>query len=407
MEMTPNKRSVRRDHRQPAHAVLGHEAHRIGVGLVVAHGDERPQQEVADGKRARVHVRGDDGDDDVAVGQDAHGNLALAVVVDDDDVADVMLAHQRRDLGDRGGARRADDVADAELTNAHGALLLGACRGCGATRRRSRMPLHHRGWAAGVVDFRQHRCPGADAIVMTRQRAACACPRCRSDEAPDRMIYSDRIDAAERLADALRAWRGAHPLVLAIPRGAVPMGRLIAQRLGGDLDVVLTRKLHAPGNPEYAIGAVDESGLDLRRRICGGRGRHARLHPRAGGRGAGDDEAAACRVHARARADRSGGPRGHRRRRRPRDRRHDDRGAARDPRPGARGNSSAPSRSPRPMRPRACAPGATTSSVRTSPPTSTPSGSSTVHFPQVSDDEVIALLQAPLAVDADPGASRA
>ena len=80
------------------------------------------------------------------------------------------------------------------------------------------------------------------------------------EEAPERMLYSDRIDAAERLANALVAWRGAHPLVLAIPRGAVPMGRLIAQRLGGDLDVVLTRKLHAPGNPEYAIGAVDESG---------------------------------------------------------------------------------------------------------------------------------------------------
>jgi len=80
------------------------------------------------------------------------------------------------------------------------------------------------------------------------------------EEAPERMLYSDRIDAAERLANALVAWRGAHPLVLAIPRGAVPMGRLIAQRLGGELDVVLTRKLHAPGNPEYAIGAVDESG---------------------------------------------------------------------------------------------------------------------------------------------------
>jgi predicted phosphoribosyltransferase len=79
-------------------------------------------------------------------------------------------------------------------------------------------------------------------------------------EASDRMIYSDRIDAAERLADALRAWRGSHPLVMAIPRGAVPMGKLIAERLGGEFDVVLTRKLHAPGNPEYAIGAVDESG---------------------------------------------------------------------------------------------------------------------------------------------------
>jgi putative phosphoribosyl transferase len=48
--------------------------------------------------------------------------------------------------------------------------------------------------------------------------------------------------------------------VLAIPRGAVPMGALIARRLGGDLDLVLVRKLHAPGAPEFAIGAVDESG---------------------------------------------------------------------------------------------------------------------------------------------------
>jgi len=74
------------------------------------------------------------------------------------------------------------------------------------------------------------------------------------------VIYRDRIEAAERLAEALAGWRGEHPLVVAIPRGAVPMGKVIAQRLAGDLDVVLTRKLHAPGNPEYAIGAVDESG---------------------------------------------------------------------------------------------------------------------------------------------------
>jgi predicted phosphoribosyltransferase len=74
------------------------------------------------------------------------------------------------------------------------------------------------------------------------------------------MMYRDRNDAAERLADALEQWQGAHPLVIAIPRGAVPMGRIVAERLGGDLDIVLVRKLHAPGNPEFAIGAVDETG---------------------------------------------------------------------------------------------------------------------------------------------------
>jgi predicted phosphoribosyltransferase len=73
-------------------------------------------------------------------------------------------------------------------------------------------------------------------------------------------MFFDRMDAARRLADALAAYRGLNPLVLAIPRGAVPMGKLIATELGGEVDVVLVRKLPAPGNPEFAIGAVDESG---------------------------------------------------------------------------------------------------------------------------------------------------
>lgn len=72
--------------------------------------------------------------------------------------------------------------------------------------------------------------------------------------------FADRADAAEQLVDCLQAYRGRNPLVLAIPRGAVPMGRIIAERLGGELDVVLVRKLGAPGNPEYAIGAIDEAG---------------------------------------------------------------------------------------------------------------------------------------------------
>ena len=73
-------------------------------------------------------------------------------------------------------------------------------------------------------------------------------------------MFRDRIQAAEQLAVALAAYRGQHPLVLAIPRGAVPMARLIAERLKGDFDVVLVRKLRAPGQPELAIGSVDESG---------------------------------------------------------------------------------------------------------------------------------------------------
>ena len=73
-------------------------------------------------------------------------------------------------------------------------------------------------------------------------------------------MFRDRLQAAERLADALAPYHGTHPLVLAIPRGAVPIGAVIAQRLEGDLDLVLVRKLHAPGAPEFAVGAVAEAG---------------------------------------------------------------------------------------------------------------------------------------------------
>ncbi|MDN3521662.1 phosphoribosyltransferase [Halomonas ramblicola] len=73
-------------------------------------------------------------------------------------------------------------------------------------------------------------------------------------------MFEDRQEAAERLAQALDRLRDQHPLVLAIPRGGVPMGRVIADLLTGDLDVVLVRKIGAPGNPEYAIGAVSEDG---------------------------------------------------------------------------------------------------------------------------------------------------
>jgi len=73
-------------------------------------------------------------------------------------------------------------------------------------------------------------------------------------------MFTDRDDAARQLAQALARYRGANPLVLGIPRGAVPMAKLIATELGGEVDVVLVRKLGAPGHAEYAIGAIDESG---------------------------------------------------------------------------------------------------------------------------------------------------
>jgi predicted phosphoribosyltransferase len=72
--------------------------------------------------------------------------------------------------------------------------------------------------------------------------------------------FRDRIDAALALAERLQTYRGRNPLILAIPRGAVPMGQVLAERLDGELDVVLVRKLTPPFDPEFAIGAIDESG---------------------------------------------------------------------------------------------------------------------------------------------------
>jgi len=79
-------------------------------------------------------------------------------------------------------------------------------------------------------------------------------------------MFKNREEVARQLADRLAAYRGQHPLVLGVPRGAVPMARIIADALGGDVDVILVRKLRAPAQPELAIGAVDESGSVLKGR---------------------------------------------------------------------------------------------------------------------------------------------
>lgn len=73
-------------------------------------------------------------------------------------------------------------------------------------------------------------------------------------------MFRDRIDAAWQLVGKLKSYRNKNPLILAVPRGAVPMAKTIAQELGGEFDVVLVRKLRAPKQPELAIGSVDESG---------------------------------------------------------------------------------------------------------------------------------------------------
>ena len=73
-------------------------------------------------------------------------------------------------------------------------------------------------------------------------------------------MFRDRTDAGERLADVLADHDVDADVVLAIPRGGLPVGRAVADRLGVPLDVVAARKIGAPNNPELAIGAVASDG---------------------------------------------------------------------------------------------------------------------------------------------------
>jgi len=71
-----------------------------------------------------------------------------------------------------------------------------------------------------------------------------------------RMLFQNRTEAGRQLASRLSSRRGENVLVLAIPRGGVVVGYEVAQAIGAPLDVVVPRKLGAPGEPELAIGAV-------------------------------------------------------------------------------------------------------------------------------------------------------
>lgn len=70
----------------------------------------------------------------------------------------------------------------------------------------------------------------------------------------------DRRTAGERLAARLEHYRDQDPVVVALPRGGVPVAFEIARRLHAPLDVLIVRKVGAPGNPEYGLGAVVEGG---------------------------------------------------------------------------------------------------------------------------------------------------
>jgi putative phosphoribosyl transferase len=73
-------------------------------------------------------------------------------------------------------------------------------------------------------------------------------------------LFDDREDAGWLLAERLKQIQLMDPLVLAIPRGGIEVAAPLARSLGAELDVVLSRKIRAPGQPELALGAVSETG---------------------------------------------------------------------------------------------------------------------------------------------------
>jgi len=75
-------------------------------------------------------------------------------------------------------------------------------------------------------------------------------------------MFRDRNDAGRQLAEELVSHADLDDaLVLGIPRGGVIIAAEVAERLGMPLDIVVTSKIGAPGNPEYAVGAVDPNGI--------------------------------------------------------------------------------------------------------------------------------------------------
>ena len=78
---------------------------------------------------------------------------------------------------------------------------------------------------------------------------------------PDGYLFQDRQDAGRQLARALAVYKGLpHAIILALPRGGVVVGLEISLPLGVPMDVLVTRKLGTPGNPELAMGALTETG---------------------------------------------------------------------------------------------------------------------------------------------------
>jgi putative phosphoribosyl transferase len=77
------------------------------------------------------------------------------------------------------------------------------------------------------------------------------------------MPFRDRRDAGRRLAEALSGYEDRHPVVLALPRGGVPVAAEVAHALNAPLDLILVRKIGVPFHPELAMGAVVDGSAPL------------------------------------------------------------------------------------------------------------------------------------------------
>jgi predicted phosphoribosyltransferase len=77
------------------------------------------------------------------------------------------------------------------------------------------------------------------------------------------MSFKDRSDAGHQLATALAGYKGQRPVILALPRGGVPVAAEIAAKLEAPLDLVLVRKIGVPSQPELAMGAVVDGGSPI------------------------------------------------------------------------------------------------------------------------------------------------
>ncbi|MGO2853662.1 MAG: hypothetical protein ACTIBS_06755, partial [Tetragenococcus koreensis] len=77
------------------------------------------------------------------------------------------------------------------------------------------------------------------------------------------MLFRDRTDAGEQLAGVIGSLDAKNTIVLALPRGGLPLGVIVAKKYAVSFDIILAKKIGHPTNSEYAIGAVAEGGTPI------------------------------------------------------------------------------------------------------------------------------------------------